>query len=184
MRYIDNRKVVATIVAASCVWLQASSPASANIQGPLKGDSVSAYAPPQDFRTDAAQSGRDVGRSTALPPTYASAAAQSGRDVGRSTALPPTYASDAAQSGRDIGRSTTLPPTYASDAAQSGRDAVASTAAAPTTVEVVRPERTIVRDVDEALPLVLSGTALALVLAALAMTLVYVRILPRAGRSH
>ena len=163
MRYIDNRKVVATIVAASCVWLQASSPASASIQGPLKGDSVNAYAPPQDFRTDAAQSGRDVGRSTALPPTYASAAAQSGRDVGRSTALPPTYASDAAQSGRD---------------------AVASTAAAPTTVEVVRPERTIVRDVDEALPLILSGTALALVLAALAMTLVYVRILPRAGRSH
>ena len=31
---------------------------------------------------------------------------------------------------------------------------------APQTIEVVRPERTIVRDVDDVLPLVLSGTAL------------------------
>ena len=31
---------------------------------------------------------------------------------------------------------------------------------APRTIEVVRPERTIVRNVDEVLPLVLSGTAL------------------------
>ena len=95
---------------------------------------------------------------------------------GRVATLPPSFASDAAQSGRDVGRSATLPPIFASDAAQSGRDADRSTATAPTTVEVVRPERTIVRDVDEALPLILSGTALALALAGLAMTLVYVRI--------
>jgi hypothetical protein len=34
----------------------------------------------------------------------------------------------------------------------------------PTTVQVVRPERTVVRDVDQVLPLVLSGAALLLAL--------------------
>src|SRR5215207_6835204 len=53
----------------------------------------------------------------------------------------------------------------------------------PTTIEVVRPERTIVRDVDEALPLILSGTALALVLASLGFALVRMRLVPRPGRS-
>ena len=53
----------------------------------------------------------------------------------------------------------------------------------PTTIEVVRPERTIVRDVDEALPLILSSTALLVVLAALAGTLVRGRLVPRPGRS-
>ncbi len=169
MRYIQNRQVVATIVAASCVGLQASSPASASIMEPaLKSESVhsvSARALPQDFKTDAAQSGADAAHG------------------GGVATLPPGFASEAAQAGREVGRSVTLPPIFASDAAQSGRDVGRSTATAPTTVEVVRPERTIVRNVDEALPLILSGTALALV-AALAMTLVYVRIMPRAGRSH
>ena len=54
----------------------------------------------------------------------------------------------------------------------------------PTTIEVVRPERTIVRDVDEALPIALSGAALLLVLAALLGTLVRGRLVPRPGRSH
>ena len=54
---------------------------------------------------------------------------------------------------------------------------------APTTVEVVRPERTIVRDVDEALPIILSGAAMLLVLAALAGTLVRGRLAPRPDRS-
>jgi hypothetical protein len=149
MRYILNRHVVATIVAASCVGVHATSPASASMMEPaLKSSSVhsvGARTLPQDFKTDAAQSGAD--------------AAKSGRDVGHSYTLPPIFASDAAQSGGDI-------------------------ATAPTTIEVVRSERTIVRDVDEALPMILSGTALALALAGLAMTLIYVRMLPRAGRSH
>jgi hypothetical protein len=54
---------------------------------------------------------------------------------------------------------------------------------APTTIEVVRPERTIVRDVDQALPIILSGAALLLVLATLAGTLVRGRLVPRPGRS-
>jgi hypothetical protein len=53
----------------------------------------------------------------------------------------------------------------------------------PSTIEVVRPERTIVREVDAALPIALSGAALLLVLAALAGTLVRGRLAPRPGRS-
>jgi hypothetical protein len=55
---------------------------------------------------------------------------------------------------------------------------------APTTIELVRPERTIVRDVDETLPLILSGTALLLVLAGVGFTLVRTRMEPRPGRGH
>jgi hypothetical protein len=43
---------------------------------------------------------------------------------------------------------------------------------APTTIQVVRPERTIVRDVDEVLPVVLSSTALLLALGGYAFVLV------------
>jgi hypothetical protein len=55
---------------------------------------------------------------------------------------------------------------------------------APTTIEVVRPDRTIVRDDVEALPLILSGTALLLVLAGVGFTLVRTRMVPRSGRSR
>ena len=104
--------------------------------------------------------------------------------------LPPTFRSDAAQSDGDHTTTTgaakstlpsahTLPPTFRSDAAQSG-----GTQPEPTTVEVVQPERTIVRDVDEVLPIVLSGTALLAVLALFGFTLVRTRLVPRPGRSH
>jgi hypothetical protein len=43
---------------------------------------------------------------------------------------------------------------------------------APTTIQVVRPERTIVRDVDEVLPVVLSSAALLLALGGYAFVLV------------
>ena len=43
---------------------------------------------------------------------------------------------------------------------------------APTTIQVLRPERTIVRDVDEVLPVVLSSAALLLALVAFALPLV------------
>ena len=42
----------------------------------------------------------------------------------------------------------------------------------PTTIQVVRPERTIVRDVDEVLPLVLSSAALLLALGGYAFLLI------------
>ena len=54
---------------------------------------------------------------------------------------------------------------------------------APTTVEVIQPLRTIVRNVDQALPIALSSAALLLVLALLGVTLARTRLVPRAGRS-
>ena len=54
----------------------------------------------------------------------------------------------------------------------------------PRTIEVVRPERTIVRDVDEVLPLVLSGTALLIAGAGAAFLLVGGVGRERIGRSH
>ena len=54
---------------------------------------------------------------------------------------------------------------------------------APTTVEVVRPERTIVSDVDEALPIALSSAALLLVLGLFGVTLARTRLVPRPSRS-
>ena len=58
--------------------------------------------------------------------------------------------------------------------------------APPTTIEVVRPERTVVRDVDEALPIALSGAALLIVLMGAAFVLVRMRLQHRhaVGRSH
>jgi hypothetical protein len=57
---------------------------------------------------------------------------------------------------------------------------------APPTIEVVRPERTIVRDVNQALPIALSGAALLIVLMGAAFLLVRVRLERRhaVGRLH
>jgi hypothetical protein len=46
---------------------------------------------------------------------------------------------------------------------------------APTTIEVVRPERTVIRDVDEELPIVLGGAALLVALGGTGFTLVRTR---------
>jgi len=56
----------------------------------------------------------------------------------------------------------------------------------PTTIQVVRPERTVVRDVNEVLPIALSGAALLIVLMGAAFMLVRVRVERRhaVGRSH
>jgi hypothetical protein len=114
---------------------------------------------------------------------------------------PTTTKSDAAQAG-------VQPTTDRTDAAQASSNATTPTSTfpsqgfsgdnpadhpgmsrapqydAPTTIEVVRPERTIVRDVDQALPIALAGSALVLVLAMIGVTLVRTRLVPRPGRSH
>ena len=114
---------------------------------------------------------------------------------------PSTTHSDAAQSGSQ-------PTTDRTDAAQAGSSGTTSISTfpsqgfsgdnpadhpgmsraqqydAPTTIEVVRPQRTIVRDVDQALPLILSSAALILVLAGAGTALVRTRMVPRPGRSH
>jgi hypothetical protein len=55
---------------------------------------------------------------------------------------------------------------------------------APTTIVVSRPERTVVRDVDELLPVLLSTGALVLALAGMGIVLVHTRMIPRFSRSH
>ena len=57
---------------------------------------------------------------------------------------------------------------------------------APPTIQVVRPERTVVRDVNEVLPIALSGAALLIVLMGAAFVLVRVLVERRhaVGRSH
>ena len=87
--------------------------------------------------------------------------------------LPPNDASDAAQPGGKL---------YSIQPQTGSRVPVADDA--PNIIEVVRPERTIVRDVDEALPLILSGTALLLALAGVGFMLVRTRTVSPPGRSH
>jgi hypothetical protein len=57
---------------------------------------------------------------------------------------------------------------------------------APHTISIVRPERTVVRDVDEALPIVVSSAALLLALCGLGLVLIRTGVLRRglAERTH
>ena len=171
MTFIRSRRAVATIVAASCMALPAS--ASADLL-------------PSTYRSDAAQSGS----AGSLPSTGRSDAAQSGSDAGiqasAKVAYPPVgfNGGDRAQS-QSSGTSTFPPAAFrGGDTPADHPGASRAPSATPTTIEVVRPERTIVRDVDELLPLILSSTALLLVLAGLGITLIRTRMLPRPGTSR
>jgi len=55
---------------------------------------------------------------------------------------------------------------------------------APAIITVNRPERTIVRNADELLPMMLAGAALLIALAGLATALVRTGVRPSLGRSH
>ena len=96
---------------------------------------------------------------------------------------PSTTRSDAAQSG-DAGNRAPHDPIVGDDIMSHPGMPEFPDYDPPTTIEVVRPERTIVRDVDQALPLILSSTALLLVLTGLGVTLVRARMVPRPGRSN
>jgi hypothetical protein len=99
--------------------------------------------------------------------------------------LPSTFKSDAAQSGDRGGAQPYAPSDFrGGDKPVDHPGASRAVTAAPTTIEIVRPERTVVRDVDEALPVILSSTALLLALAGLGVMLVRFRPVPRPGRSH
>ena len=91
--------------------------------------------------------------------------------------LPESFSSDAAQSGYE----GTLPSPSRGDAAQIDADEANR---ALTTIEVVRPERTIVREADADLPLIMSGAALLLVLAGGGILVARSGSAPRLGRSH
>jgi hypothetical protein len=171
MTYIPTRRILATIAATSCIAVPASAAASDG--------------PPATYKSDAAQSG-----STA---SLASADRTDAAQSGSTASLASADRTDAAQSGS----TASLPSTVAiakstfpaadfrgGDAPVDHPGASRAPTAAPTTIEIVRPVRTIVRTVDEALPLILSSTALLLVLVGLGITLVRVRTVPRPGPSH
>jgi hypothetical protein len=153
MTYVRIRLIAAAAVAAACLAMPASAPA-----GEL----------PASYRSDAAQAG-------AQPSTDRTDAAQSGAPAA-------TDRSDAAQSGWDgIGARVAFPPAdFRGGDTPVDHPGASRADVAPTTIEVVRPERTIVRDVDEVLPLIMSSIALMLVLAAFGVMLVR----GRAVRTH
>jgi hypothetical protein len=98
---------------------------------------------------------------------------------------PPTTArSDAAQSGGNAGNGAPHHPIVGDDIRSHPGMPGMPKYDPPTRIEVVRPQRTIVRDVDQALPIALAGSALVLVLAMIGVTLVRTRLVPRLGRSH
>ena len=96
---------------------------------------------------------------------------------------PITTRSDAAQSGGDAGNAAPHDLIVGDDIRSHPGMPGMPKYDPPTRIEVVRPERTIVRDVDQALPLILSSSALLLVLTGLGVTLARTRMLPRPGRS-
>jgi hypothetical protein len=160
MTVIRSRRILVAIVAASCLAVPASATAD-SLPATYSSDAAQSGSPPASTdRTDAAQSGS--------PPAS-------------------TDRSDAAQSGWDIREPAAAKVQFPPADFRGGDSPVDHPGAtgaqpAPTTVEVVRPERTIVRDVDEVLPLILSSTALLLVLAGIGFTLVRTRMVP--GRTH
>ena len=115
-------------------------------------------------------------------------------DAAQAAVQPTTDRTDAAQAVNDPRRtdmhaSTVKNPTFPPADFRGGDSPVDHPGASraeptPTTIEVVRPERTLVRDVDQALPIALAGSALVLVLAMIGVTLVRTRLVPRPGRSH
>jgi hypothetical protein len=165
MTYIRNRRLVAAIVAASCLTVPAS---------------ASAGSLPSTYKSDAAQSGS----AASLPSSDRSDAAQSGTDAGTPYAPAGFKGGDSAQTERTA--TTTFPPAAfrGGDTPVDHPGASRAPTAVPTTIEVVHPERTIVRDVDDSLPLILSSTALLLVLTGLGVTLIRARMTPRPGHSH
>jgi hypothetical protein len=162
-----NRRVVAIIAAMSCIAVPASASAG-SLPATYKSDAAqsgSAGSPLSTDRSDAAQSA--TGNRAGMP--YAPAGFKGG---------------DSAQNERTA--RTTFPPAEfrGGDSPVDHPGASRAPTASPTTIEVVRPERTIVRDVDEALPLILSSGALLLVVAGLGIALIRTRMAPRPGHSH
>ena len=169
MTFTGQRRVVATILAAASMALPASSWA----------DTL-----PSSYRSDAAQSDS----AGTLPSTDRSDAAQSGWHGGSASGTQLEYPPSEFNGGDRAQSQSTTESTITSHPGDNPADHPGMSRApqydAPTMIEVVRPERTIVRDVDQALPLILSSTALLLVLAGFGVLMVRGGLLRRLGRSH
>jgi hypothetical protein len=185
MTFIRNRRSVAVTVAAACLAVPASASAD-SLPSTYKSDAAQSGSLPSTDRSDAAQSGGDVGSRAGT--SYSPAGFRGGDSAQTARTAAAQSVKDRRQA--DMHASTVKKPTFppavfrGGDTPADHPGASRAPNAVPTTIEVVRPERTIVRDVDEALPLILSSTALLLVLASLAITLVRTRMVPRPGRIH
>jgi len=170
MTYAHTRRILVTVVAASFIAVPASASAS---HGLASSD-----------RSDAAQ----AGLTASLASSDRSDAAQAVPTV----SLASSDRSDAAQSGSSaslafvsIAKSTFPAADFrGGDMPVDHPGASRAPTSVPTTIEIVRPVRTVVRDVNQALPLILSSTALLLVLIGLGIALVRVGIVPRVGHSR
>jgi hypothetical protein len=150
MTSISTRGIAAA-AAAACIAI-AASPAAL------------AYSPPATTRSDSAQSGN-------------AADGIASRVRMRSALAQERYYSSYANP--DKSKSTYPPAGFRGGDSPVDHPGAARAQPVPTTVEVVRPERTIVRDVDQLLPIALSATALFLALAMLGIALVRIRLVPR-----
>jgi hypothetical protein len=165
MTFMRNRRVVAALVAGSCVIVPVSASASA---GSL----------PATFRTDAAQSGA----AASAPSTDRSDAAQSGSDRPAWARFMPADFKGGDSAQRQATAATTYPPSgFRGGDSPVDHPGASRAPATPTTIEVVRPARTIVREVDDALPLILSSAALLLALIGAGFAVTRTRIAPRPG---
>ena len=95
--------------------------------------------------------------------------------------LPDTFRTDTAQSGGDAGNRAPHDVIVGDDIMSHPGMPGMPKYDPPTRIEVVRPERTIVRDVDESLPLILSSAALLLALAGAGVAVMRTRMTPRPG---
>jgi hypothetical protein len=157
MRF-STRHAITAIVAASCLAIPATA-------------SAMPYEPPTTTESEAAQ-----------------AAVQPTTDRTDAATPMPCMPSCLAQAGSNATPKSTFPSQGFSGDNPADHPGMSRAPQydAPTTIEVVRPQRTVVRDVDQALPIALAGTALVLVLvlAMIGVTLVRTRLVPRPGRSH
>ena len=118
------------------------------------------------------------------PATTSSDAAQSGDDGKTNSSIQPQTGSSIRPNAGGKRQSTFPAADFRGGDSPVDHPGASRAQPTPTTIEVVRPERTIVRDVDQALPIALAGSALVLVLAMFGITLVRTRPVPRPGRSH
>ena len=95
--------------------------------------------------------------------------------VASAQAVPADFAPKAGDTPSEFGRSVTVAPAIGDTKFDSPGASRAPQNDEPRTIQVVRPERTIVRDTDPVLPIALSGAALLVALGLAGTALIRVR---------
>ena len=95
--------------------------------------------------------------------------------VASAQAVPADFAPKQGDTPSEFGRSVTVAPSTGDTKFDSPGASRAPQYDAPQTIQVVRPERTIVRDTDQVLPIALSGAALLVAIGLAGTALIRVR---------